>query len=805
MVITGCIIIRRVLNGMVRMLKQKALAGAGDVQATGTEISTNTNTEQNSIVKQLAVMLLWALLGLVMPRAGVYGGMAPFGVSFAACVSGPGAVMAYVTSAIGYLMPGVTHAPLRYIAALAAVIGIKWSLGGIKPVVRHPLFTPVITFLSVECTGLALAAVNGLNAYSAFLITAEGLLAGGASFFFDKAAGLLFDNKPQGVLSAQEQAGIVMTGAIALMASTGISVSGIVPGRIVACTVILLLARCGKEQGGSIAGTVLGLAMSMADTRFLYLAAAYAFGGFIAGIFARFGRFASAGSFITANLIVIMNSGSDTTIIIGLYEVVAACMLFLAIPGSVDRFVNRFFTSAREVPAVQGLRRSVSMRLNHASHAMNEIAKTVDAVSQRLAGISAPDLGTVYRGVSDGVCRVCGMKMHCWSTCFDKTMDVFNSLTPALRAKGQVRRADVPEEFARHCGRLDEVLHKINSGYIEYAVREGAWRRLYEIRSVVTDQFSAMSELLCELSQNFSEAERVDTEASSRIADACAEFGIPVRDAVCLVGHGGHLSVEILAEDANIKLNKNKWETAITNAVGHKLGHPSVTRSDNLVKISMMEKPRLSVASYGTQIHCTGERLCGDAYETFDNGAGRWYAVLSDGMGSGGRAAVDGAMASGLATRLIQAGFGKDSVLRMINSALMVKSGDESLATLDIVALDLYSGKVEFRKAGASPTFLCSMGRISRVEKTAMPVGILRDIRFECSEDILADGDILLMCSDGALACGVEWIENRLRDFDADSGDLKALVEETAETARQMQKEHEDDITVLAIQVRRLD
>ncbi len=792
----------RAFIGMVRTLKQKALAGAGDGQAPETRVSANIDSAESSLAKQLSSMILWAVLGLIMPRAGVYGNMAPFGVSLAASVHGAGAALVYITTIAGYLLPGGAAVSLRYIAALAAVVGIKWSLGAIKPVVRHPLFTPIITFLSVECTGLALAAVNGLNVYNSLIITAEGLLAGGVSYFFCKTVGI-FSRGELGVLTAQEQASIVMTGAIVLMACAGITISGIAPGRIACVVIILLLARSGKEQGGSIAGIVLGLAMSMANTQNLYLAAAFAFGGLIAGIFARFGRFASAGSFIIANLIILMSAGDDTTIIIGIYEVFAASVIFVAIPASVDRFINRFFMSAKDLPAVDGLRRSVVMRLDYASRAMGEVAQTVDAVSQKLSDLSAPDLGSVYRSVSEDICRVCGLRMQCWDVSFNKTMDAFNRLTPSLREKGYVKPGDVPETFGRFCGRLDDVINKINSKYLEYVVREGAWRRLSEIRSVVTDQFSGMSELLSELSHDFSKTEQVDTEASARIADVCKEFGFNVQDSVCLIGRGGRVTVEILASDINAKFNKNKWEAAIADAVGHEFDHPVVTRLGNSVKITMAEKPMLSVTSAGAQLHCTGERLCGDAYETFSDGAGRWFAVLSDGMGSGGRAAVDGAMATGLTSRLIQAGFGRDSVLRMVNSALMVKSGDESLATLDVLELDLFSGKIECRKAGASPTFLCSMGRVWRIEKSAMPVGILRDIRFECSEDTLTDGDILLMCSDGALSGGFTWIEDKLRNFDANSGSLKAFVEDIATCARQRQKQHEDDITVLAVQVRR--
>lgn len=789
------------------MLKQKAYAGAGDGQARRTVRERNPGGAGNGAAldnasRQLALVVVWLLLGLIMPRAGVYGGLAPFGVSFAAAVPGAGAMAAYIGAVVGYLLPGGTAAPIRYIAALVAVAGIKWSLSGIRSVSRHPVFAPALSFLSVAATGLALSAVGGLDASDVLLALAEGLLAGGSAYFFATTVNLLENAPLHGVMTAQEQASAVTAGAVVLMAAAGFSFSGISPGRMIAVVLVLLLARSGKEQGGSIAGIVLGLAMAMSSTDHLYLAVAYAFGGLMAGIFARFGRFASAGAFVIANLIVTVGAGEGTAAVVGIYEAAGASIIFVALPAAVDRKINRLFVSARDIPSVEGLRRSVVLRLDYASRAMSEVAQTVDAVSHKLAGLSAPDLGTVYRSVSDDVCRVCGLRLHCWESRFSDTMAALNDLTPVLREKGRVERADVPSSLASHCGRLDDVVNRINAGYIEYAVREGAWRRLAEIRAVVTDQFEGMSELLDELSEDFSRAERVDTEAAARVIAVCEEFGLMVQDAVCLLGRGGRMTVEILASDAGVRLNQKKWEAALSDACGRELDHPVVTRLGDSVKIALAEMPQFQVSLGAAQLHCTGERLCGDAYETFTDGAGNWYAVLSDGMGSGGRAAVDGAMASGLTARLIQAGFGPESVLRMVNSALLVKSGDESLSTLDIVELDLFTGRIESRKAGAAPSLLCSMGRVSRIDRSSLPVGILRDIAAERSIDTLVDGDVLLLFSDGAMAGGLEWIEETLRGFDSKAGDVRKLAEEIAAEARLRQEEREDDVTVLAVQVK---
>jgi len=171
--------------------------------------------------------------------------------------------------------------------------------------------------------------------------------------------------------------------------------------------------------------------------------------------------------------------------------------------------------------------------------------------------------------------------------------------------------------------------------------------------------------------------------------------------------------------------------------------------------------------------------------------------VLSDGMGTGGRAAVDGAMASGLIGRLIKAGFGYDCSLRILNSSMLFKSTDESLATVDISVIDLFSGKTELLKAGAAPTLVRRSGRTGKAQSSSLPVGILRDIGFDKATIRLKKGDILLMLSDGAVSEGTEWICAELEAWG--EGDAKELSEHIAMCAKRRREDnHEDDITVMA-------
>ena len=125
-----------------------------------------------------------------------------------------------------------------------------------------------------------------------------------------------------------------------------------------------------------------------------------------------------------------------------------------------------------------------------------------------------------------------------------------------------------------------------------------------------------------------------------------------------------------------------------------------------------------------SQLTETGSKITGDAYRSLTTDTGRFVLILSDGMGTGGNAAVDSAMTSDLLRRLLEAGVGCDAALKIVNSALLLKSGEETLATADVAAVDLFTGRAEFYKAGAAPTFLVKNGRAGYVQSDSLPAGV---------------------------------------------------------------------------------
>ena len=176
--------------------------------------------------------------------------------------------------------------------------------------------------------------------------------------------------------------------------------------------------------------------------------------------------------------------------------------------------------------------------------------------------------------------------------------------------------------------------------------------------------------------------------------------------------------------------------------------------------------------------------------------------MLSDGMGTGSRAAVDSAMAAELFSKLIKSGLSFDCALPIANSALLVKSSDESLATLDVVCIDLYTGRTDFMKAGAAATFIRHKDSVASLEQASLPIGILREIEFSKATAKPENGDIVLMISDGVLGDCNGWIQQEMKLWDTKHSP-RELAEFIVNSAceRKLGKQR-DDMTAIAIYVK---
>ena len=760
--------------------------------------------------KSLLMQAVYFGLGLLISQGTVFETYAPFGAALVAAAPFRVLIAAAGGAAMGYLLPFGIGDGVRYLAAVLATAAIRWTLNDLKRVRAHPLFAPLVAMGPVVATGIAIGTVEGVTSHTIVMSLPEGLLAAGAAYFFACTVSITDSSRGLSALKQQELASVVLSSCIVVLSFSHIMVGSVSLGRVLAVLAILLCAHYGGVPGGSVSGVAAGLVFSLSGSGVSYLAGSYAFGGLMAGMFSALGRMGTVIAFILSNAIVSLSSGDAAAVIGGLYEVAAATLLFMLLPKQVGSRISSIFAAPPASKKLQSshvkedsLRRAVVSKLGFASKALADVSDSVEEVSQKLGKLSVSSPHDICSRVTASTCRRCGMKEFCWDQNREGTRAVFEEAMARLQEKGNITLEDFAPYFSRKCSKINEVVERINEQYGIYTAREVAERRVAQVRGVVSGQFSGMSEMLRDLSREMEQCERFDPIAEERLESFLKKSGVHPVDLSCRLDEGGRMTVEWECSRQDKKIfTGREWQSKFNQVCDRAMDKPCISCTADLCRVMASEKPLLGAKIGKAQHICNNGELCGDHYDVFPDGRGHLVVVISDGMGTGGRAAVDGAMAAGIFSRLYQAGLSLDCALGIVNSALVVKSGDESLATLDVAVIDLFTGETEFLKAGAPVTLIKRKDRVIRIDAPSLPAGILTEIGFARERASLDSGDWVLMVSDGAVANGDEWLEDVLAQWKGEEEqELADYVVKQASLRRT--DGHDDDVTAIAVRLQK--
>lgn len=759
-----------------------------------------TSDNRNDFVRNGVVNFIYLLCGILVSRGTLLGTLAPFGASYAAAVPKKYLFSSLVGTAFGYIMLKPTDS-FRYIAVIVAIGALRWLMSDIEKVSRSRLFAPLAAFLPTLATGIALlfASTSTLSSFADCFI--EAVLSGAAAYFISVSVELADEKRGISAYTRQETACLVMTGCVLILAFGSITFENISLGRIIAITAVLLCARYGGVNGGAVCGIATGAVFSIASRAQGFVCGGFAFGGLMAGMFAPVGKLGCAIAFLISNGIMSLAFGGNTQLAAVLIESLVGSVVFMILPKEVGNIISPVFSNEKNSSLGETLRKNIVMRLDFASKAIYNVRNDVNSVSDKLRDLYSPSFSVVCENVEKEVCNNCGLKTYCYEHKQGVTRDDFFRLEELLEAQGIISENDVEDAFVKNCCKKGEIARSMNLNYREYLSALEAQRRVSDVRGVVAGQFSGVSDILSDLSDEFKNTMRCDTDSSERVISALSALGaIPV-ECICLVSDGGRMSVELeLSSKGDSKLSKGTIMREVSKCCGRRFDLPTVTCEGDRIRAALCEMPVYDVEIGSDQHIANNGKLCGDCLDYFNDGFGKTYALVCDGMGTGGRAAVDGNMAVSVMGRLLRSGLSADSSLQIVNSALMVKSEDESLSTLDLTGVDLYTGKVTLKKAGAPATFVRKNGRVMVREMPSLPVGILNGVKFSSDTVNLSSGDMVVMVSDGVITGDEKWLEKLIRSWNEGSTqDLaRAVVDEAI---KRRGDSPDDDITALAIRI----
>lgn len=750
----------------------------------------------SSFLKQLI-----AAVGGFFSSCASFDGLAPFGIALSAAVV-PELIPACVLGCTaGYFyIYGMTVLTLRYIAA-AAIAGIFSYLlkRSFKPKF-HRYFSSVSSFFSVFATGLILSMSVTVSADEILLYGAEGAAAGATSWFFDRFVNIGTVKKRASQLSGSETAAVLAVFCVLLLSLGSFPISFFSLSVIVGAYAVLVASAFGGEKYGSLtgicAGVVLGFSQSTA-----FVTGGIALGGLLSGIFSKKNRFIASVIFILSVAVTAFSADDAAIAAYIIYDVGIAAMLFIVTPKKLKKLYVEIFSLSDNGAFLHGQRKMMKTRLKTASDGMNEVSSVVKAVGGIYRRRTIPKKENAYAETCNRVCKKCENYNSCWNTNNSETSDFFEKICEALKHNSGSQDRKIPEKFLNICPDSEKVIASMAAELEKYrnAMREAA--KTGETVNIVSDQFKCIADVFSELSAGMDGEDEYDANMSEMLSDYIVnELEIPTLSCGVFRSINGNIYCEISFPD-KMKPDTQLINEAVSELTDIKFEKPVTLRlEDGTTNLTMCQKTKYRVENGARQISSDGGKWCGDTFDSFYDGKGKYYMILSDGMGTGKKAAADSVMCCSLCSSLLRSGFPADAILRMINSAMLVRSGEESLATLDIAVLDLYEGNVCFYKAGASFSVAMRHLKMLKIEKPSLPVGILREIAFEKIELNLRDGDVFVLMSDGVPNSAVSVWRDILKS--ASEYDGEELADKLAKTAHlNSENEAPDDITVMTATV----
>lgn len=753
--------------------------------------SKKISIKNSDVYRAIIYHLACAVIGFLLCRAVFFEKYMPFGIAFIGAASPTYLPSAAIGVFIGYFIPGIGFSGFRYVAATLAVLAVRFIISFNKKLTTSPLFSGIICSAALSVTSAV--AYGGMDADILYL-SLEVIALGGAAMVFNRTVSFIAHIYTG--LSPEELGCLMIVINIVLGGMYRISLFGVSLGGILAAALILSTSKYGGIIAGVSSGVTAAL-MTLFAGRDAQLCLIYAVCALTAGLVTSLGKYIELCSFFicAVSLSLLLEPTSKTAAFIT--EMLIGCIIFAILPKSVGIRLSKIFTCFPQISVNNDLNRAVTMRLKEAAAGIKDVKITVDEVASRLEGLNTPGFSSVLTDTESEACVGCKWQSNCWQAKRENTLENIFIMIKTIKANGTLSPSALPEEFKGKCLRREKFCEALTKSYLSFASFTEANGRIQQIRQAIGDQFEGIASMLDELALDFSNGVTFDNAAALTAVTALKNIGIVADECSAPVDKYGRMKINLKLFKANeTVLNKRDIMRVLSLACERNFSPPVIKKTAGETFISISERARLRIDIGVCQKSAAAGDLCGDAYSYFSDGSGHFIMILSDGMGTGSRAAVDSAMASNLMSRLIKSGFGFDCALSILNSSMLFKSTDESLATVDIASIDLFSGETEFYKAGAAPSIVRRSGRTGKAASTSLPIGILSDVAFDKAEIKLSSGDILVLISDGASFDGTEWLRDETERFS--NGTAQDLADRLCELAASRRRDaHTDDITVM--------
>lgn len=743
------------------------------------------------------------VLCAVLTRGTVLGGYAPFGLAMASALMARGAGLSTIGGMFfGTMLLGGGLKSGLYTAAALLVLCVMSVCAGLR-IMEKNWFAPTVAMLAGAACTFVFLPINPAMYGTYSVEVLKFMAAQGLTFAACWVYGGAFA-PPRDESDWKRPATLLAITATVLLSLSDIMVFELFsPARCVALLLVLAVAFLGGSTAGAVASVAFGAAMDLAVGYGALFTCCYGLCALIAGLFRDQGRAWFAVCALASGLCAAMLAADHALFIPLVAELVCAVCLFSMMPTFVWNALRQSLLpdTLMVESAQQQVRQTAGRCATEVAQAFYEVyLAMLSGVSEGKAA-GDQNIRAVFDRASDRVCKNCVLCSQCWQRDYVSTLAALNDMTQPMLKRGRAELSDFPYHFASRCVHLPELMRAINSALFALRERQSLRRQQQENQNLLARQYAGITDILRQLGEEVTRDVTAQPMMEKQVRRYAAAFGWIER--VCVVRDAqGRLVVELYGDGIDDVLGQGSgFAAGLSALLNVGLTKPKKVEDELGPHIIMRERaPFRAIVGIGRQ-QKEGTSVSGDNGCYFLTDAGVACLLLADGMGSGAAAAQDSRMLVTSMERFLRAGITPTDALGAVSPALRLRSDGKRFVTLDVLTVDLFSGRAESLKCGAAPSYLRAAGQWTILSGKALPIGLAQED--EVGEAVplrLGHGDLYVMLSDG-ISDGIEdaWVRDLLVEHAGEAP--KDLATRLVMEARG--RGHDDDRTALVMRIER--
>lgn len=726
--------------------------------------------------------------------------VAPFGIALvaAAISAGMPIAMVYISSLIGTAIKFSAKGMLLYLITSAVFIAIylikkperneneteQVRLGGYLLISIILVSIIKMIFSKIYVYDILVTAITAVTAYIFYKI-------------FVNSINVIREYGKKRAFSIEEVVGASLLLTIAISALGNANIFSFSIRNILCILIVLVLGYQNGILVGGVSGITVGIVLGIIGSGNPTLIATYAISGMLAGLLNRFGKIGVIVGFILGNILITYSTNGGIENIIVFQEILIAAVGLLAFPKRIKIDIEDIMPKTKML--TEG-----TLRIEEGTDTLvklKSISKTVDDLAKNYSSSTTNTYDKNLQKFQDEIDKnLQNLKGNILYEYIEQNQgniiaDILDNILEnniltengliSILAKHNIYVMNSDDNFSKikEKQEIREILKAINNAFTT-CKKDAIWQKKIDEKSnnMSTELKyvkNAIDDLTSNISNNSKEKnkfENIENEIKENLEKVGVK-GIQIKQEITgryTITAYTNICEEETGKNCPVKQIKREIEKQLNEKVKVQNQECGIRQNKAICKYTYISEDKFLQQTGIARTKKDTSIVSGDITSQIALDDGKYMLAISDGMGSGPEARKNSKIAISMLERLLSTGFDKETSINLINSNLLNTTDEEMYATLDIEILDLYAGKAEFLKNGASPTYIKRGKKVSMIESNSLPAGIVSNIKIDTYDKDLKDGDIIVMCSDGIIESNKEyanrklWIQHLLEEIQTD-------------------------------------